>query len=262
VLAGERLRQLRERLGLSIRDVEAASNQIAERFGNSDFGISLSRLSDIETKGITPNIYKIYSLAAIYRRSFNEIVELYGIDLAATPTAAGAIEIPKTHKITSIDGIERLSMPIEVDPGFNPRTTTAIGRMVVNWGVAPFSLLEQFQTPRYSYGYVGMEDLTMYPLLLPGTFVQIDEERRKIQDGPWRSEYERPIYFLETREGFVCSWCELNPPMLTVRPHPLSPARTKSYKHGTEIEILGQVVGIAMRLNGWLPNDVQRSDAG
>ena len=27
----------------------------------------------------------------------------------------------------------------------------------------------------------------------------------KIESGMWRSEYERPIYFVETREGYTCS---------------------------------------------------------
>jgi hypothetical protein len=61
-----------------------------------------------------------------------------------------------------------------------------------------------------TYGYVGSEDLTMYPLLLPERSCRSTRKNRKIQEGPWGSEYERPIYFVETREGFVCSWCSLS----------------------------------------------------
>src|SRR5438067_1728871 len=64
---GQRLRQLRERLGLSLRDVEMASNAIAERHGDDAYSLSLSRLSEIESKGVLPNIYKVYSLSIIYR---------------------------------------------------------------------------------------------------------------------------------------------------------------------------------------------------
>ena len=89
-------------------------------------------------------------------------------------------------------------------------------------------------------------------------FVQIDESRRKVEEGPWRSEYERPIYFLETREGFVCSWCEVNGPVLALRPHPMSSVRTRLFRYGSEVEVLGQVVGIAMRLNGWSRENERR----
>ena len=49
---GDKLRSLRERLGLTLRDVEAASSRIAENHQNPDYTIPISRLSDIETKSI------------------------------------------------------------------------------------------------------------------------------------------------------------------------------------------------------------------
>ncbi len=66
--AGLNLRASRERLGLTMRDVENATLRIAERHGNDEFIVSPSRLSDIETKGLVPSIYRVYSLAAVYHR--------------------------------------------------------------------------------------------------------------------------------------------------------------------------------------------------
>ncbi len=251
---GETLRQIRERLGLTIRDVEAASTRIAEKYGNPDYIISLSRLSDIETKNITPNLYKLYSFAVIYRRDFRELMALFGIQLEKAAEDAAVINIPRTHPVAAAGADGQIEVPVRVDPGFDVRTTSAVGRMIVKWGIVPLASLHQFKERDYSYGYVGTDDFTMYPLLLPGSFVQIDESKRKIEEGPWRSEYERPIYFLETREGFVCSWCELNGPTLALRPHPMSPVRTRMFRYGSEVEVLGQVVGIAMRLSDWTPN--------
>lgn len=251
---GDGLRAIREKLGLTIRDVEAASSRLAEKYGNPDYTITLSRLSDIETKGVTPTLYKFYSFAVIYRRDFRELLGLYGIDLQRAGEDAEVVEIPRTHTFVSLAGEGEVEIPVRVDPGFDARTTSAMGRMIVKWGTVPFTALGQFKQREYTYGYIGTDDLTMYPLLLPGSFVQVDETLRKVEEGPWRSEYERPIYFLETREGFVCSWCELNGQMLTLRPHPMSPARTRTFRHGSDVEVLGQVVGIAMRISGWARN--------
>ena len=91
----------------------------------------------------------------------------------------------------------------------------------------------------------------MYPLIMPGSFVQIDESKRKVAEGGWRSEYERPIYLVETRQGHTCCWCELNGSMLTLKPHPMSPAKTRILRDGIDAEVIGQVVGVAMRLDGW-----------
>ena len=49
----------------------------------------------------------------------------------------------------------------------------------------------------------------MFPILPPGSFIQVDEARNKVVEGAWRSEYERPIYFVETRDGHTCSWCSM-----------------------------------------------------
>ena len=73
-------------LGLPIRAVEAASSKLAERLGNPGYFIPISRLSDIETKGVLPSLYRLYSLAVIYRKDYREILSLFGIpdgDVAA-----------------------------------------------------------------------------------------------------------------------------------------------------------------------------------
>jgi transcriptional regulator with XRE-family HTH domain len=80
--SGLKLRSLRERLGLTLRDVESASVRIAERHGNDEFAVSPSRLSDIETKGLVPSIFRLYSLAVIYQMDIRELLVFYGVDTA------------------------------------------------------------------------------------------------------------------------------------------------------------------------------------
>jgi len=72
--AGSNLRTVRERLGLTMREVESASARIADRHGNDEFSVSPSRLSDIETKGLVPSIFRIYSLAIIYHCDVREVL--------------------------------------------------------------------------------------------------------------------------------------------------------------------------------------------
>ncbi len=95
--------------------------------------------------------------------------------------------------------------------------------MVEQWGSVPLAYLAKFSGEKYTYGYIGSEDFTMYPLLPPGTFLQVDESRNKVVAGMWRSELERPIYFVETREGYTCCWCSLKGDQIVLQPHPLSP---------------------------------------
>jgi transcriptional regulator with XRE-family HTH domain len=249
---GEQLRSIRERLGLTIRMVESASSRIASKYRNPDYLISLSRLSDIETKGIIPNIYRMYSLAVIYRTDIRDIMKMFGVDLGNVVDDLELADVPLTHLSTAVSALRDVESPVEMDPGFDLRVTSPIPRMIARWGSVPLPYLKKFLDRTYNYGYIGSEDWTMYPLLMPGCFVQVDESKRKVTEGPWRSEFERPIYFVETRNGYTCSWCEVNGPMLVMKAHPLSPAKTKILRYGSEAEIFGQVVGVAMRLDGWL----------
>jgi hypothetical protein len=78
----------------------------------------------------------------------------------------------------------------------------------------------------YRWGFIGKRDHTLAPMIPPGSIVQINMQKRAIsarKNGT--HEFQRPIYFLMTREGYVCGWCELdnNSEWLTVVPHPMSP---------------------------------------
>jgi len=249
--AGQSLRTLREQLGLTMRDVETASAAIASRHRNDEYAIAPSRLSDIETKGVVPSIYRIYSLSIVYRRDVRELLALFGVELNNTADDLSLVIPPMSHVSDVLQSSSLARIPVRLDPSFDLRVTMNLGRVVEQWGVVPLNYLEQFANRNYTYGYVGSEDFTMYPILPPGTFVQIDESRNRVLEGGWRSEYERPIYFVETRDGYICSWCAIREQTLVLQSHPLSPAPVRLLKHPQEAEVLGQVVGVAMRLGDW-----------
>ncbi len=76
---GTRLRRSRERLGLTYRDVERASYELACQRGRPDFIVHLSRLADIENRDVTPSLYKLYALAVIYHLDPKEVCEWYEV---------------------------------------------------------------------------------------------------------------------------------------------------------------------------------------
>ncbi len=253
--AGKKLRDLREQMGLTLRDVEVSSTHLAESRGIEEFIINPSRLSDIETKGVIPSIYRLYVLSVIYRADFTELLKLYGVDLSSTAADFSICRPGKTHRLEIATGRGTVQIPIKLDPGFDVRHSTDLGRMIEDWGVVPLQYLQELSKKKYTYAYIGMEDLTMYPLLLPGSFVQVDEERSRVEEKKWRSELERPIYFVETREGHVCCWCSVRRGEIVLQSHPLSPVPARILKHPQEAEVLGQVVGVAMRLGEWYAPD-------
>jgi len=248
---GQNLRVLRDQLGLTMRDVEQASQRLAEKHGNDEFAIPPSRLSDIETKGVVPSIFRLYSFSVIYRRDLRDLLSWYGVDLNGIAADLELIMPPKSHLSEALTNLSSVQMPIRMDPGFDPRRTVNFGRMVEQWGMVPLAYLAQFASRQFTYGYIGSEDLTMHPILPPGSFVQVDESKNRVVEGAWRSEYERPIYFVETRSGHTCCWCTLSRDELILQPHPLSPVAARALRYPQEAEVIGQVVGIAIKLGEW-----------
>jgi transcriptional regulator with XRE-family HTH domain len=253
IAAGLNLRASREQLGLTMRDVETATARIAERHGSDEFTVSPSRLSDIETKGLVPSIFRLYSLAGVYRRDLRDFLFWYGIDLNTAVVDMDLNLPPRSHRCEVLQSASTVQMPTRLDPAFDPRRTSNLGRMVEQWGLVPLAYLTRFASDHYTYGYIGSEDFTMYPLLPPGTFLQVDESKDKIAQGMWRSEFERPVYFVETREGYTCCWCTLKGENIVLQPHSLSPVPVRVLRHPQGAEVIGQVVGIALKLGEWRP---------
>ena len=248
--AGQKLRRVRERLNLRYRDVEEASLQIAERHKNDEFALVLSRLADIENKGTVPTIYRLYTLCTIYRLDILEVLDWYGVDVSGLPADAVNIAIERTHPVGfGPNGHGDIQIPISLDPGIDLRRTTYLSRMIQRWGKLPVMLLNGLELKNHRYAFIGTEDWFMYPFLQPGSLVLIDETRRKIVDGGWTSEFERPLYFLEHREGYICGWCNLNGNRLVLQPHPSSPCNPIVYSYPDDVDVIGQVTGVAMRLD-------------
>ncbi len=248
--AGQRLRRARERLNLKFRDVELASQGIAERRGNPEFTILISRLSDIENQGTVPSVFKLYSLCCIYRLDLNETLSWYGVPVESLASDAGMIQIEKTHAIgfNPDAGAEAL-LPISLDPGIDLRKTFFLSEMVQRWGKLPLALLSGADIRKYRYGFVGTEDWGMYPAIPPGSLLVIDDTKRKIQNSGWRSLSERPIYFLEHRDGHYCRWCSVKDGVISLICDPASEAPILNFRYPGEIEVIGQVIGVAMSLD-------------
>lgn len=248
--AGQRLKRARERLNLRYRDVEEASLKIAAKHKNDEFGIALSRLADIENKGTVPSIYRLYSLCAIYRLELSEVLHWYGIDLAGIGEDALSVEIERTHTVSfDADLQSDVLLPLSLDPGIDLRRTTFLSRMIQRWGKLPLILLNAFDLKGHRYGFIGTEDWRMYPILQPGSLVLIDESRRKPASSGWTNEFDRPIYFFEHRNGYSCAWCSTNGEQMVLQPHPASQCAPEVFEYPGEIEVVGQVVGLAIRLD-------------
>src|SRR5258705_3002955 len=200
---------MRKHLGISTRTVEKYSRQIAEAEGNAKFYMSNAWLSQIEATGAVPSVQKLFSLSAIYRLNFVELLCLFGIDMERIGLHQLEIRLPKTHpaklEVYNEDGTA--TFPVRFHEGFKVEKTTLLSRMVKVWVEVPISVIRHLDIRSSEYGYVGLRDHTMDPLVPPGSFVQIDNEVREVlPPSSWRTELDLPIYFVKIQGRNTCSW--------------------------------------------------------
>jgi len=248
---GARLKEVRTGLGISTREVALFSKTIADAEQNSEFLLSSPWLTQIENdKAALPSIYKLFTLASIYGLSYAQLIALYGVDVKKVTTFHAQLPIARTRLagFDSAESSQSFELPVRFDAGLNLGHTNLLTRMIETWGRVPLEFVQHFDLRHRLYGFVGFKDYTLYPLLRPGSFVEIDPEVKKPRPRAVRSEFDRPIYFVDLRKEYAWAWCDLVDDKLLLLAHPLSPVKTRIFTYPKDAEIIGQVTGVAMRV--------------
>lgn len=247
---GQQLKKIREKLLLKYRDVMEHSQQLARNYGEPGYAIGLSRLADIENKGTLPSLYRLYSLGVIYGLEMNQLLSIFGVNVGQMAVDSMRLGFPRTRQAQfDPTGRTLVEIPNSDERAAEFRSTTYLSRQLHRWGKLPVVLLQSFDLRKQRYAFIGTDDWSMHPMIKPGSFVQIDETKRAIKRDSSTHDYERPIYFLESRNGFRCGWCTVSDGWLIVQSHPASSVPPEIFKYPGDVDVIGQVVGVAMRLD-------------
>jgi transcriptional regulator with XRE-family HTH domain len=246
--AGKRLRARRERLHLSIRKVAKISQKIAHEKNDPAFYVPHNWISDLENGKSKPRLAKFHSLSLIYDCDINDILALFGLNIADLGKERGHVALPNTR----LSGLPLASPESPVIAASNLparlplERTNLVHRMFQGLGEMPFFLLQQAGAQEVLYGYVGTDDYTLDPIIRPGAFLQIDPQQTRVIKEFWPSEYERPVFFVELRDNrYAVGWCELEGNCLLLVPSPKSPVPIRHLRYPQDADIVGRVIGFA-----------------
>src|SRR6266446_5905203 len=117
---GKKLKELRARLGITVREVEEQSQKIAEAQGNPEFFVSNNWLTRLENTNAVPSIHKLFSLCTVYRVRVSELLPMFGIGLGLLEKYQIEAAPPRTHLVNleEIDTARTATFPVRFDPGF------------------------------------------------------------------------------------------------------------------------------------------------
>jgi hypothetical protein len=192
---------------------------------------------------------RLNRIGAIYRTHWTNLFAFYGLHLSDFERDQAMFAPPRTQLVPdSPEAEETIIVPLQSHEALRLDQTTLFSKLADIWGEVPVRLIQQMDLRNGTYGFVGMGDNRMSPLIRPGSIVQIDQNQRKILNVKWDNEYDRPIYFLELRGAYLCSWCEIGGGYLSAIPHPNSKCEVRRFAYPREADIVGRVVCVTNRL--------------
>src|ERR1051325_3000595 len=116
-------------------------------------------------------------------------------------------------------------------------------RLLSVWSDVPVPLMLDVDWDRGPLVLIGLSDRMMWPLLPPGSVLQLDQRVRTVANGNW-SEFERPIYLIEYRGRFYCCHAQRRGDTLRLLSHLESPAPLATFVPFKEAKVRGHVTPI------------------
>ena len=120
---------------------------------------------------------------------------------------------------------------------------SAMRRLLNGWTDVPLLLMLDVDWDRGPLVLLGLSDRMMWPLLPPGSLLQLDANVRTIDGGSW-TEFERPVYLIEYRGRFHCCHAQRRGDTLRLISHDESQASPSISVPFKEVRVRGQVTPI------------------
>lgn len=239
---GGLLHSVRLRLGFSLREVMERSQLVAKAWGNPSLMVHYGYLGKVEQGKHNPTVDKFFSLTEVYSQSADELLLAYksqsGVPLLPDPIGGPNLTFPITGGRLENRAVHLLPDTFSTT---NPLAETVL--------LPPDGT---FDRTRYVRVVIGSANHTLPPYYRPGTILTIDTHRKAIATyKQWTSEFDRPIYLLYTRSGYLCAWCELDETRswLTVVPDICSKAPHRHLRYGREVEVIGRAKNASIDLD-------------
>lgn len=238
---GAQLRAARKSLALTLREVQDRTSMMAKESGNPGYRISGSWLDRVERENRGLSATKLIVLALIYNLTPSQILSLCP---GLGEHSGKLLSIPNPNQARPWgQGGSELELKLWLPEKFLSLTPPEETMFLAP---EPGAFPAHFRRVA-----IGRRDRTMDPMILAGSVVVVDTQRRAIagrQD--WNNEFDRPIYLLFARDGYYCGYCELDKKSewLTLVPHMLSPEpKDKRWRFKHEVEVIGTVVAMFQR---------------
>lgn len=233
-------------LGLSYKDIVAASERLARQNNNADMRIGKSTLGNIISGSIRqPGTAKLDSLRIILNLSRADVDAAIGLQPERRFAEQLEMTRARTHEVP-VDAVARhrtIKLPI-LREDVNLDETQFFEGSLKRWANIEVEYLSSFYPPYLGYVVVGEDDANAAPIAPPGSRLLVNKLLNNVNPAENSSFHERELFYVLTPNGFTCVYAELVAgEKIVLIPHPASGNLREEF-HRDEVMIVGQVVGV------------------
>lgn len=117
---------------------------------------------------------------------------------------------------------------------------SATRRLLAAWADIPLLLMLDVDWDRGPLVLIGLSDRMMWPLIPPGSLLQLNPKVRTVENGAW-PEFDRPIYLIEFKGRFYCCHAQRRGDTLRLISHAESPSPPAISVPFKEARVRGQL---------------------
>jgi hypothetical protein len=140
-----------------------------------------------------------------------------------------------------------LSLVVQLREKLRAERTNLLPKILEAWEEIP-EALQEMQGSNPLYGYIGADDYTSIPSSAQVQSCRSINDRKGFLLWNWHTDHDRPVFFVELHEKYICCWCEMHSGQLILIPSQQSQRRTQHVRYPTDATIIGRVTAVAMTL--------------
>src|SRR5215203_2119009 len=210
-------------LGLSYKDIVAASERLAQVNNNPDMRVGKSTLGNIISGSIRqPGTAKLDSLRTILNLSRADMDAALGLQPERRFGEQLEMTRARTHEVP-IDAVmshRRIRIPI-LRSHVELEVTQLFEGLVKDWANIEVEYVSQFYSPDLLYVVVGEEDDNAFPVAPPGSRLLVNKLLNEVLPAGNVSFHERELFYVLTPDGFTCVYAEIvSREKIVLIPHP------------------------------------------
>ena len=212
-----------------------------------DFALNPGWINNIRQSGSIPSLRHLHAISVHMKLTFGGVLRIFDIDLDDLVRYEEMLNADRTRLVETypFDRDRLVQVPSALAATAHFDRTAYIADLVQSWQRVPIRALRgsYWQREGFLYGKLGIADRMAWPVIPPGSYLQIAP-----LPNPVTSLAPRAFYFLQHAKGYFCCRCSLKEGWLDLITNDSEYTGPFRFRYGHEVRAVGRITAFATSL--------------